>query len=348
MKPRDPADRPIPGPPPTPLAGALEAHLQALASKHYTEATLTVRRIHLQLFLAWAAARDLTEPRALTRAVLEHYQRYLCYARKKTGAPLSLASQHARLTHLRVWCAWLTRQHLLPHNPAAELELPRLGYRLPPVLSAAEAEQVLQQPRVPTPAGVRDRAMLETLYSPGMRRTELVRLTLAALDPSRGLVTIRQGKGRKDRVVPIGERAVAWIEQYLTAVRPRWVGARDAGIVFLTAHGTPLHPNHLSALVRGYVDAAHLGKTGACHLFRHTMATLMLEGGADIRFIQQMLGHAKLTTTQLYTHVSIPQLQAVHAATHPAARLRSPVPTTAVETAPAPGGKTSPPNRYPR
>jgi integrase/recombinase XerD len=91
--------------------------------------------------------------------------------------------------------------------------------------------------------------------------------------------------------------------------------------LFLTLRGARFHPNHLSALVHGYVAAAHLGKRGACHLFRHTMATLMLEGGADIRFIQQMLGHATLTSTQLYTHVSIPQLQAVHAATHPAARM---------------------------
>jgi integrase/recombinase XerD len=308
--------------PPTPLAAALDAHLAALASRHYAVTTLTVRRVHLRQFCAWATARDLTTPDALTRPILTRYQRHLFHCRKRNGQPLSLASQHARLTHLRVWCQWLTKQHALPHNPAAELELPRLGSPLPGVLSAAEAEQVLQQPALATPVGFRDRALLEVLYSTGLRRMELVRLAVSAVDRVRGLVTVRQGKGRKERVVPIGERALAWLDKYLWEVRPRWVGESDAGIVFLTTQGNPFCPNHLSALVRRYVAAARLGKRGACHLFRHTMATVMLEGGADIRFIQQMLGHAKLTTTQLYTHVSIPQLQAVHAATHPAARLR--------------------------
>lgn len=144
------------------------------------------------------------------------------------------------------------------------------------------------------------------------------------LDWGRRLVLIRQGKGRRDRVVPIGPRALGWVARYLTEVRPHQVGDRDRGNVFLTGRGKPFHPNHLSALVRGYVQVAHLGKHGACHLFRHTAATLMLEGGADIRFIQEMLGHAKLTSTQHYTHVSIQQLQAVHAATHPAGRTLGP------------------------
>jgi len=308
--------------PPTPLTAAVDAHLAALASRHYAATTLTVRRVHLQQLCAWAMARDLTTPDALTRPLLTRYQRHLFQYRQRNGQPLSLASQHARLTHLRVFCQWLTQQRVLPHNPAAELELPRLGSPLPGVLSAAEAEQVLLQPDLATPVGLRDRALLETVYSTGLRRMELVRLALGAVDRVRGLVTVRQGKGRKDRVVPIGERALAWLDKYLGEVRPRWAGESDAGLVFLTTQGHPFCPNHLSALVRRYVAAAELGHRGACHLFRHTMATVMLEGGADIRFIQQMLGHAKLTTTQLYTHVSIPQLQAVHAATHPAARLR--------------------------
>jgi integrase/recombinase XerD len=182
-------------------------------------------------------------------------------------------------------------------------------------------EHVLIQPHVQHPLGVRDRTILETFYSTGMRRTELVRLTLSDLDWGRRLILIRRGKGRRDRLVPIGPRALAWVARYLTEVRPRLVRAPDGGTMFLTARGRAFHPNHLSTLVRGYVEAAHLGKGGACHLFRHTMATLMLEGGADIRFIQEMLGHAKLTSTQRYTHVSVQQLQVVHAATHPAGRL---------------------------
>jgi integrase/recombinase XerD len=186
--------------------------------------------------------------------------------------------------------------------------------------------EVPAQPNLQDPLGVRDRAILETCYSTGMRRTELVRLALSDLDWGRRLVLIRQGKGRRDRLLPIGSRALVWVARYLAKVRPRLVRAPDSGTVFLTARARPFHPNHLSAFVRGYVDAAERGKRGACHLLRHTMATLMLEGGADIRFIQEMLGHAKLTSTQRYTHVSVQQLQAVHTATHPEGRLPVPRP----------------------
>jgi len=180
-----------------------------------------------------------------------------------------------------------------------------------------DLDQVSIEKRGPSSLKYRGRSH----YSTGMRRTELARLTVSDVDWGRRLVLIRQGKGRRDRLVPIGPRALAWVGRYLAEVRPRDVRAPAGGTLFLTARGHAFHPNHLSALVRGYVEAAQLGKRAACHLFRHTMATLMLEGGADIRFIQEMLGHAKLTSTQRYTHVSVQHLQAVHAATHPAGRL---------------------------
>ena len=320
---RIPKRRKPPTEPTTQLAALLEEHLQHLAVLGFSETTLKVRRVHIEMFLHWCGEHGLTEPIEITRPVLERYQRYLFCHRKKNGEPLSFSSQHARLTPLRVWFKWMTRQNHILHNPASELQLPRLGYRLPDVLNTSEVERVLQQPKVTEPVGMRDRAMLETLYSTGMRRTELLRLKLPEIDRQRGLVTIRQGKGKKDRVVPIGERALAWVDKYLNEVRPEFAIDPDDGTVFLTATGEPFSPNHLSALARVYVEAAQIGKSGACHLFRHTMATLMLEGGADIRYIQQMLGHAKLDTTQIYTHVSIRVLKEIHAATHPGANLDS-------------------------
>ena len=213
----------------------------------------------------------------------------------------------------------VARQHYLLHNPASEIELPRLEHRLPKhVLSVQEMEQVLAQPAIHDPLGLRDRAMLETLYSTGMRRMELIHLKIFDLDTDRGMLTIRQGKGKKDRVIPIGERAAAWVEKYLREVRPNLVTEPDDRTVFLSNAGEPFCLDHLSNLVRDYVDKANIGKRGACHLFRHSMATLMLENGADIRFIQQMLGHADLNTTQIYTHVSIRKLKEIHTATHPA------------------------------
>jgi len=152
-------------------------------------------------------------------------------------------------------------------------------------------------------------------------RREVIHLTVWDLDQERGTLMVRQGKGKKDRMVPIGERAVAWLGRYLDEARPKLVMPPDAGVLFLTQEGEELSPNRLTQLVREHVSAAELDKSGACHLFRHTCATLMLEGGADIRYIQELLGHVELSTTQIYTRVSIRKLKAVHTLTHPGARL---------------------------
>jgi integrase/recombinase XerD len=201
--------------------------------------------------------------------------------------------------------------------------------RLPKhILTATEADRVLNQANVADPLGVRDRALLETFYSTGMRRMELASLKLYDLDLERGTVMIRLGKGKKDRMIPIGSRAMAWIDKYVIEVRPALVREPDDGTLFLSNLNEAFTPNRLTQLVREYVDAASLGKRGACHLFRHTMATLMLENGADIRFIQQMLGHAELSTTQIYTQVSIRKLKEIHTLTHPARLERDAQPAT--------------------
>jgi integrase/recombinase XerD len=306
-------------PPSSPLAAMLERHLADLGVKNYSEYTVKNRRTHIGFFVDWCRDRGLTEPTEVTRPILEHYQRYLFHYRQKNGNPLTFRSQLARLVPLKVWFRWMARQRHILHNPASELELPRMEHRLPKtVLTVAEIEQVLAQPDVSDPLGLRDRALMETLYSTGMRRLELANLKLYDLDTERGTVTIRQGKGKKDRVIPIGERAAAWIEKYIRESRPQLVVEPDDHTTFLSNAGEPFSLDHLSALVRKHVDEANIGKRGACHMFRHCMATLMLENGADIRYIQQMLGHADIKTTQIYTQVSIRQLQRIHAATHPA------------------------------
>jgi integrase/recombinase XerD len=306
-------------PPATPLAALLEKHLEDLLMKNYSEYTIKGRRVHIGFFLDWCTGRGIAEPVEVTRTVLESYQRHVYNYRKKNGEPLSFNGQHDRLVPLRVWFRWMARHHHMLHNPASELELPRLGFRLPKaVLTAAEAEQIIQQTNVHDPLGLRDRAILEMFYSTGMRRLELASLKLWDLDLERATVVIRQGKGKKDRVIPLGDRAALWVRKYLEESRPRLAGEPDDKVVFLSNAGEPLSLDYLTEMVRGYIDSADIGKRGACHLFRHTMATLMLEGGGDIRFIQAMLGHADLKTTQIYTHVAIRQLQEIHRATHPA------------------------------
>lgn len=154
----------------------------------------------------------------------------------------------------------MVRRNHIPDNPASELELPRISYKLPNVLNKEEAELVLKQPNVHSLFGIRDRAMLEILYSTGMRRMELLQLSLYNIDKAHGLITIRQGKGKRDRVVPVGERALYWLDLYLTASRPKMVTRPDVSIVFLTAAGDTFTPNHLSWLARRYVRGAGIGQ----------------------------------------------------------------------------------------
>lgn len=160
--------------------------------------------------------------------------------------------------------------------------------------------------------------MLELFYSTGLRRSELARLEIHDLNRERQTLQIRQGKGHKDRVVPVGNRVLAWLERYLDEVRPRLLLDVQQRALFLTSYGDPFNPDVLSRMVSKFIKKAEIERPGSCHLMRHTCATHMLEGGADIRFIQQLLGHEKLETTAIYTQVSIEQLKAVHGKTHPA------------------------------
>ena len=213
----------------------------------------------------------------------------------------------------------MARQRIVLHNPTAGVELPRAEKRLPRhTLSLRQVEAVLAQVDVRRPLGVRDRAMLETLYSTAVRRAELVGLERSDVDRERGLVLIRCGKGKKDRFVPIGRRALGWIDRYVAEVRPALAGGASTGALFLSSTSGRIHPNYFSWRVKRYFRAAGIDYPGACHLFRHSAATLMLENGADIRYLQALLGHESLRTTQVYTHVSIAKLCEVHRRTHPA------------------------------
>lgn len=299
--------------------GLLDTYLDHLQVRGYSPGTITARQDHVQNFLAWCDERSLSEPTEVTQPVIERYQRWLYYFRRPNGRPLTLETQNNRLGIVKQFFRWLTRQHLTLFNPAAEIELPRLSHRLPrDILTAAEAEAVMAVPNVETPLGIRDRAILETFYSTGVRRVELVNLALYDLDAARGTLMVREGKGRKDRVVPIGRRAQDWIDKYLTDVRPHHVVDTDVTYLFLTIDGGPINSHMLGENMKKYLKAAGITKNGACHIWRHTVATAMLENGADIRFIQDLLGHADVRTTQVYTRVSIKKLQEIHRATHPA------------------------------
>lgn len=288
---------------------------------------------YLGAFVQWAEARGLTKPGEVTKPILERYQRWLFHYRKLNGEPLSFSTQKCYLVPLRSWFRWLARNNHIAFNPASELELPKQTQALPKdILTAAEADLVMSRPDVGDPLGLRDRAILETFYSTGMRRLELAGLGVYDIARDRGTVHIHQGKGKKDRVVPLGERALHWIDRYQQEVRPKLlVSGKATNILFLTHHGEEFTLYRLSQLVQEYIAAADIGKKGSCHTLRHTMATLMVEAGCDIRFLQVMLGHASLKTTEIYTQVSIRKLVEVHRATHPA-KLPKPAGEAAVTT----------------
>jgi len=318
-----------------PLVGALSdphgmttlarAYLEWMGERHYSERTVESHLKNLRPFLRWCNERGLVRANEVTRPMLERYQRHLFHYRKADGAPLSVAAQCSRLRTVQGLCRWLTKANLILANPASELDLPRMPRQLPKhVLTVEELERVLSQPEVLEPQGLRDRAMMEVLYSTGMRRMELAQLGVFDVDAARRTVMIRQGKGHKDRVAPIGQRALLWVLKYLNEVRPEWVVEPDCGRLFLSDRGNAIEVDYLTELVSRYIDRAGVGKRGSCHLFRHSVATLMLDNGADIRFVQAFLGHASIQTTQIYTQVSIRQLQQIHAATHPAERRAKP------------------------
>ncbi|MCP4897526.1 MAG: site-specific tyrosine recombinase XerC [bacterium] len=308
---------------PADLAAEVLRHLQWMRQRNYTERTVYEREGRLGDLVAWCSERGVTSPQELTHTVIELYQKHLTTRRKPDGSGTMPQTQSHILSIVRTFCSWLVRQHLVLYNPAAELELPRTPSKIPrDILSPSEVEQILTLPDLSTAVGLKDRALLETLYSTGIRRAELSHLEIGDIDFDRGSLLVREGKNRKDRLIPIGDRALRWVAKYLADGRPNLVVPPDDGVLFLTSYGKPYQPNGISELVTRLIRASGVGKKGSAHLFRHSMATAMLEGGADIRFIQEMLGHSTLKTTEIYTKVSVRALKKVHDATHPAAKMK--------------------------
>lgn len=294
----------------------LRTYLESLRRRQYSPGTIRGRRGTLRRFTGWAERQGAVRVTALTPALLERYQDDLATHPGPSGRALSVTVQSLHLGILRTFLRWCCDEGILESDPSSRLRLPRLPFRLPRVvLSAAQAELVLVQPDLSGRHGLRDRAILEVLYSTGIRRLELIHLTLTDLSTVDRTCHIRAGKGQRDRVIPIGARALEWVQRYLVDERSAWGVASST--LFLTGRGHPFGPSRLSELVNRYLRLAGVGSGGSCHVFRHTAATLMLNGGADIRHIQAMLGHTDIRTTARYTHVAIAALQAVHHRTHP-------------------------------
>ncbi len=299
------------------LGAYARRYLKWMRVRQLSPRTVENHEVYLRYFIEWAEAMGVTQPLEVSRSTLEEYQEYLYDYRQKNGDTLAPTSQHRRLVAPRQFFRWMTRKEHIPANPAADLDLPKQGRPLPRnVMNAEEAQRVFEQPDLRKKTGIRDRAILEVLYATGIRRFELCNLTLNSIDAERGVLTVRKGKGNKDRVVPILPRAIAWVERYVSDIRPDPMPEFE-DVLFLTIQGRSITPNRLTMIVREYIRAADTGKGGSCHAFRHSLATGMLDNGADIRHVQEQLGHADISTTQIYTHVSVAKLQEVYVKTHP-------------------------------
>ncbi len=238
--------------------------------------------------------------------------------------PVASATLQRKIACLRSFYRHLRREQIIDHDPTAELRPPRSSGRLPRVLSRDEVNRLLAQPTGTSSAALRDRALLETMYACGLRASEAITLCVYELDLEAGMLRAR-GKGSKERLVPIGSKAIATLEAYLARGRPRLVGLRDEPRVFLNLRGSGLSRQGLYKIVQGHARSAGLEHRMSPHTLRHTFATHLLAGGCDLRSLQEMLGHADIGTTQIYTHLSTERLREVYFDAHPRAQIKRPV-----------------------
>ncbi len=234
--------------------------------------------------------------------------------------PVAPATLQRKIACLRSFYRHLRREQILDADPTSELRAPRTPGRLPKVLSRDEVQRLLAQPTGNSPAALRDRALLETMYACGLRASEAIELELSALDLEAGILRTH-GKGSKERIVPIGSKAIETLRVYLERARPRLVGLRDESRVFVNLRGSGLSRQGLYKIVQRHAKSAGLEHRMSPHTLRHTFATHLLAGGCDLRSLQEMLGHADIGTTQIYTHLSTERLREVYFEAHPRAQL---------------------------
>jgi integrase/recombinase XerD len=295
-----------------------EKYRQHLVVIHYALETIKRYVYFLNRFFAWIEDQGITEVSKITKEIVLDYQAHLYEIINSRGEPNSVFHLNNTLKALKGFFRFLAEKNYSVSDPAKDISYARTPRRLPrSILTGPEAKKVIHAPDTKTASGYRDRTILEVLYSTGIRRSELLNLQLADVDYHDGFVRVNSGKGSKDRVVPIGKIACRYLENYVKAVRPMFVKDPTDNHLFLTVNGTRISKNRVWELVKVYGKKTKIKKNISPHTFRHTCATLMLRNKANIRHIQELLGHASLETTQVYTSVSIADLKEVHAKCHP-------------------------------
>ncbi len=318
-----PSNSPAPAAP-GPLDPADQAGIERFADMLWLEHglarnSLAAYRSDLALLARWLRAQGRTLDDAGV-AELKGYLAQRSDAARQNGPrrPFSARSQARFVTVCRRYYAWLVRERLRPDDPAAHLQMPRLGRSLPKTLSPQDVDRLLAAPAPEDALGLRDRAMLELMYASGLRVSELVQLRRDELNLDHGVVRL-VGKGGKERMVPMGEPAMDAVKTWLRHGRPEFAGGRSGDAVFLGRRGEAMTRQNFWMLIKRHAREAGIAAALSPHTLRHAFATHLLERGADLRAVQSLLGHADLSTTQIYTHVARARLKQLHAQHHPRA-----------------------------
>jgi integrase/recombinase XerD len=296
---------------------ALDALAQDLARRRYSEALIEHVRHAGKLLFAYLRSNGVRDLRAVTDAHMTAYARHLARARSARGTPFSVSTQRWLLSSIQRLFRFLEERGVILHNPVLDIELPSWR-RLPrAVLHQEQARRLMAHPDPHTSRGKRSRAILELLYGTGIRVGECERLDLSDVNLGQGVLFIRDGKGKRDRVVPLLGRAADALDTYLRDARPALMKDPRERALFLTRHGTRLRKKVIQYLVRMNARKAEIPKPLSPHQLRHACATHLLKGGADVRHVQKLLGHASLDSTAIYTHVAPVELAKAIEAAHP-------------------------------
>lgn len=296
-------------------------YFQLCLAKGQSSDTVRSKRYGMKKFCAWCFSRGVRKLEDVNIELMDDYMEYLnLYRKPKDDEPLCDANKYSLLLCVKSFITKMYNRGLLLTNPLESIDLPTVGRPLPKaIFSADEVEKILAQPLLFGFKGMRDRTILETLFATGIRRIELRNLDIEDIDFEQQLLRVRKGKGKREYILPVSARACEWIVFYLTKLRPKLANIKSGGALFLDDKGRRFRANALSDMASRYVHFAGFKRAGSCHLFRHSTATIMLDNGADIRHVQEMLGHASIASTQVYTFVSRNKLTEVYSKTHPSA-----------------------------
>lgn len=283
--------------------------------------TIRTNKYGLRKFCIWCFDRNIHLINDINTSLMDDYMEYLnSYRKPKDNQPYCAATKYALLLVIQTFITKMHNRELLCTNKLQYMDLPKVGRPLPKaIFSEAEVEKILEQPLLFGLKGMRDRVILETFFATGIRRAELRQLDVGDIDLEQQLVRVIKGKGGREYILPISDRACEWIVFYLAKLRPKLSKGSFSSVLFLNDKGEKYRANALSDMASHYVRLAGFKRAGSCHLFRHSTATIMLNNGADIRHVQEMLGHANITSTQIYTFVSRSKLTEVYNKTHPSA-----------------------------